>query len=331
MITLPGPIVIIEGSTGDGSASAIWYDQGMTFFLTASHVLWTQNVGPATNEILIINDCGYPIAASFYNQISDANDSESLSSSTGDWAVVAVKGNVTNNTWMGYVPNWPGGEATTSGFPSAVWATQDETFTLNPLLPIFSYPTNLGHGCSGGPVWYVSNNVAVIAAINSLIQSDGTGIACQLTGADIATIEDWIGQITKDALPIARLYAGVLGRWPDPAGWAAWSQLYFAAAQAIEGVSGVAPSGYQVLSANINLVQGFTNSPEFQAKSGGLNNADFVTMLYNNVLGRAPDPMSFAWVDCLNNGTPREVVVIGFTESPEGIGYMGAFGQGMRT
>ena len=38
---------------------------------------------------------------------------------------------------------------------------------------------------------------------------------------------------------------------------------------------------------------GFTSSPEFQSKYGNLDNAGFVDLLYDNVLGRDPDPAGF--------------------------------------
>jgi hypothetical protein len=63
----------------------------------------------------------------------------------------------------------------------------------------------------------------------------------------------------------------------------------------------------------------FANSPEFQATYGSLTNAEFVTLLYRNVLGRDPDPSGFAlWTGELNTGRmTRGKVMVGFSESPE--------------
>ena len=68
----------------------------------------------------------------------------------------------------------------------------------------------------------------------------------------------------------------------------------------------------------INITSGFVNSAEFQAKYGALNNTQFVTLLYNNVLDREPDAQGLAnWVNALNAGASRESVVNGFSESQE--------------
>ena len=51
---------------------------------------------------------------------------------------------------------------------------------------------------------------------------------------------------------------------------------------------------------------------------GSLSNAQFVTLLYANVLGRAPDQggLDF-WVSSLQGGALRERVVLSFSESAE--------------
>ncbi|MDZ7627843.1 MAG: DUF4214 domain-containing protein [Parvularculaceae bacterium] len=67
-----------------------------------------------------------------------------------------------------------------------------------------------------------------------------------------------------------------------------------------------------------SVVSGFVGSLEFQAVFGSLSNIEFVTLLYNNALGRPPDSGGFAyWLDLLATGTSRETVVLGFSESPE--------------
>ena len=64
--------------------------------------------------------------------------------------------------------------------------------------------------------------------------------------------------------------------------------------------------------------QNFISSPEFNSRYGSLDNAQFVTQLYRNVLGRAPDASGLAFhVQRLGAGTGRRDVLIGFSESPE--------------
>jgi hypothetical protein len=65
----------------------------------------------------------------------------------------------------------------------------------------------------------------------------------------------------------------------------------------------------------------FVASQEFTNRYGALSNSDYVAALYVNVLGRQADSTSLAnWVAQLNGGASRGQVLLGFSESPEGIG-----------
>ena len=49
----------------------------------------------------------------------------------------------------------------------------------------------------------------------------------------------------------------------------------------------------------------FARSPEFIARYGALDNAEFVSLVYQNVLGRNPDAAGFAfWTRQLQAGHP---------------------------
>jgi hypothetical protein len=63
----------------------------------------------------------------------------------------------------------------------------------------------------------------------------------------------------------------------------------------------------------------FAGSDEFQQTYGSLNNGEFVNLVYQNILGRAPDPGGYAfWVGELNAGRwTRGQVMVGFSESAE--------------
>ena len=104
---------------------------------------------------------------------------------------------------------------------------------------------------------------------------------------------DWAGQAY-------RLYEATLARQPDPGGFDFWI--------------GQLRSGMSLTAA----ASGFTGSPEFQSTYGSLDDTQFVTLLYNNVLHRAPDPggLSF-WLNQISTGESRSDVVLGFSESPE--------------
>ena len=99
---------------------------------------------------------------------------------------------------------------------------------------------------------------------------------------------------------IARLYLGALGRLPDNAGMDSWMASFLA--------------GNKLAS----LATGFLASTEFQSKYGSLDNAGFVSQLYQNVLGRTGASGEISgWVDNLAAGTSRADVLLSFTESAE--------------
>jgi hypothetical protein len=108
------------------------------------------------------------------------------------------------------------------------------------------------------------------------------------------------------AAEVARLYDTAFSRLPDVTGLAYWTS-------ALE-------HGTTLLQA----AQGFIASAEFQADYGSPDNAGFVTLLYNNVLHRAPDAGGQAyWVSLLNSGQDtRAQVVVGFSESAEHVADM---------
>ncbi|MGJ7606745.1 DUF4214 domain-containing protein [Variovorax sp. LT1R20] len=100
---------------------------------------------------------------------------------------------------------------------------------------------------------------------------------------------------------IYRLYKATLGREPDGGGMVSWTNAMDTATQTIQSVA-----------------QGFVGSAEFRNTYGTLNNSQFVSLLYRNVLGRDPDQGGLAaWVNALNNGASRASVVVGFSDSAE--------------
>jgi Ca2+-binding RTX toxin-like protein len=100
---------------------------------------------------------------------------------------------------------------------------------------------------------------------------------------------------------VYRLYQATLDREPDITGLENWS--------------GRLGSGMEFRS----VVSGFVNSQEFQNTYGALGNSEFVTLLYNNVLDRAPDATGLTnWTARLDTSEmSREQVVEGFSQSPE--------------
>lgn len=98
---------------------------------------------------------------------------------------------------------------------------------------------------------------------------------------------------------VSRLYRAVFSRVPDSAGLAFWVN------QRSNGMPIAA------------VANQLTQSPEFVAMYGNLENGAFVDLVYNNVLGRDPDvPGRQYWVGELDSSS-RGQVVLGFSNSGE--------------
>lgn len=148
------------------------------------------------------------------------------------------------------------------------------------------------------------------AAANVLRGEDGTDRIWGFAGNDLlqgGAGDDKLGGDAFDALfdPVAarvyRLYRATLDREPDQLGHFNWTE------QLLAGTSQVV------------VASGFMNSSEFLSIYGITTNEEFVTLLYNNVLGRDPDPIGLeGWTDLLDSGDKtRPEVVLGFSNSTE--------------
>ncbi len=99
---------------------------------------------------------------------------------------------------------------------------------------------------------------------------------------------------------VARLYRAVLGRAPDAEGLRFWDSQ-------ADGGAGEA-----------RMANLFAASPEFQSRFPGATDTDFVHAVYQNTLGRGPDPSGQAfWVDQLSHGMTRGEMVASVSHSPE--------------
>ncbi len=100
--------------------------------------------------------------------------------------------------------------------------------------------------------------------------------------------------------PVVRLYLGYFNRIPDHDGLFGW----------VNALRTGTPLG--------NVSGAFAASQEFQNTYGALSDADFVTLVYRNVLGRTPDLAGYNdWLGRLRAGLTRGNMMIGFTESQE--------------
>lgn len=102
---------------------------------------------------------------------------------------------------------------------------------------------------------------------------------------------------------VARLYFAYFNRQPDKGGFDFWTRQISSGAAVLENAS-----------------QSFAQSPEFADTYGSLNDAEFIVLVYNNVLARRPEQGGFEfWLDQLTDGLPRGTMMTLFSESPENI------------
>jgi Ca2+-binding RTX toxin-like protein len=137
---------------------------------------------------------------------------------------------------------------------------------------------------------------------DKLYGGDGTDLLVGKAGNDDLRGGDYNPLLTAHG-QVYRLYLAALDREPDEVGFANWVAAL---------ANGTTLAG---------ITTGFVNSTEFQARYGVLNDTQFITLLYNNALDRAPDSGGLAhWVGALAGGATRESIVNGFSESQEMVG-----------
>lgn len=113
------------------------------------------------------------------------------------------------------------------------------------------------------------------------------------------TLTDILDQHPDVTKFVNYLYEYILGRDADPSGRRGWV---------------TALCNHTNTAAKV--VEGFVFSDEFTGKN--LSDTDYVTVLYNAILGRTPDASGLnAWVSVLDNGLSRRHVLKGFLESTE--------------
>lgn len=100
---------------------------------------------------------------------------------------------------------------------------------------------------------------------------------------------------------LLRLYFAYFLRFPDQGGFDYWQGNYSSGDWSLTRIS-----------------QFFAGSPEFISLYGSLSDADFVTLIYQNVLFRNPDAGGLAhWTAELARGVRRGTVMLAFSESQE--------------
>ena len=98
---------------------------------------------------------------------------------------------------------------------------------------------------------------------------------------------------------VKRLYAAFLSREPDAAGLESWVTMLN------DGSTDL-----------MHVIRGFVLSPEFEQE--GLDDEGYIAALYNVVFDREPDKAGLdAWLNVLENGATRKLVLAGFVNSAE--------------
>ena len=151
--------------------------------------------------------------------------------------------------------------------------------------------------------------------------ADGSAVVTGLQGTDhldrierLQFADHYVAlDVTGDAGQAYRLYQAAFSRLPDLGGL-----------------------GYQMtaLDSGLSLSQvagNFIASPEFQRTYGNVDNTQFITLLYQNVLHRAPDAGGLQFhLNEIATGQSRADVLVHFSESPENqANVIGAIQNGM--
>ncbi|WP_442967600.1 beta strand repeat-containing protein [Rhizobium sp. BR 362] len=132
-----------------------------------------------------------------------------------------------------------------------------------------------------------------------------TSVTTSANGLSKTTVvsDNVIAASTRDE--VYRLYYAILARAPDAGGFSGNVAALNTGTTAVQ------------------LAAGLVGSAEFTQKYGTLDNTQFVTLLYQNALGRAPDAGGLnGWVATLNAGTSRASVAQQIADSAEGQGHM---------
>lgn len=234
--------------------------------------------------------------------------------------------------------DFTGGPAEFSGYPatfdsSGAYAGSprvDGTTALtlltalsNPGQENFAGSVPYAPGASGGPVWIEGPQGPEIVGVEVGTYNGNSGLIAGMNDNAIAEIQLWSGEMGESPM-VVRLYNDVLGRAPDAAGLAAWSQA-FVSDTVVTGPQGLVgtmyETGAEVLGANPVFVFGFLTSPEFEHEHPNISSGGLVTLLYEQALHRAPDAAGYAgWTAALDShALSAEQVVVGIMASPEAL------------
>ena len=187
------------------------------------------------------------------------------------------------------------------GSPPAETPNPDDTTILNPPADTNDTPTS-------GPL--DTNEGFVKQQYTDFLgrDPDEGGLSYWVTGLDNGSIQrsDVVNffvfseEFQEKVAPVSRLYQAYFLRIPDTSGLSYWIN---------EKLNGTSLD---------TISEAFAGSSEFQDRYGSVDNSAYTSLVYNNVLGRAPDQSGLDfWTNSLNAGASRGSVMTGFSESIE--------------
>lgn len=159
-------------------------------------------------------------------------------------------------------------------------------------------------GSIGG--WIISggaadDNLTGTLGADQIFGGAGSDTIKGMDGNDLLCGGEWDVDFDPVAASVYRLYHAALNRSPDVPGHRDWTNSLLQGEHSLESVA-----------------EAFVNSGEFQRNYGDVTDETFVTLLFNNVLGRTPAESGLQnWTDFLAGGATRAEVVVGFSESKE--------------
>ncbi|WP_426574278.1 DUF4214 domain-containing protein [Aquihabitans sp. McL0605] len=282
-------------------------DFGGPIFSTSGHTCWaTKEAGeaahagqPAAKSVWLTMDTfeAYTQRIDVYTAGSDFDTRLAVYSETG--ALVAANDDATSSNRTSKV-SWlqtrvrDDYRVAIDGYTNASSVTADGTYIISYSLPLVAF-TSTTH-LTRATMKIYADRAPTSAEISKTVDEYRNGHYFQPGFIMVHRASASI----SEAMPVARLYTAVFNRLPDPSGLAYWIKKLRTGAS------------LNTIAANM------TTSSEFKNTYGSLGNGQFVDLVYNNVLKRAPDSNGRTyWVSKLDGGFKRSAMMAQFSESNE--------------
>jgi V8-like Glu-specific endopeptidase len=189
-------VCYITDSLAQGSGVII----GPHTILTASHVLWSYDLGQSATNIEVYpgySSGGQSVTGQWvthFFEVNDSNDQLTKAASQQDFAIIDFSSNLSSYGSFGIQTNYSGGTVHLTGYPAIAGGAQtdqigtvsaDSTYSVLDYVSVSSSPGN-----SGGPIWInlgtAANPLPYVVGVVSTV-----AWAVQLTNSDWQTIQNW--------------------------------------------------------------------------------------------------------------------------------------------